>query len=142
MCKEDFERRIREWIDCCDHHAIFSHGACYHFALKLNSIRDLKLACFRSADGGVGHCWARRDDGMAIDVNGVLPEACIIRINSGKAEQPEEISKEDLERELKSRSISDDLNNKLFKLAEMIIWKHVRFSNAKKISTTCAEIYS
>src|ERR1700678_3966037 len=132
MSDPRFEPEYRRRLGEEDYHAIFSAGCCYHFALKLNELFGHRLAYFRSLSSddpnGIGHCWARHDSGRAIDINGVIAEDLLIRLNNGgETAKANEITRQDLEKQLATRGISDGLNDEIMKLAERIIRTHRRF---------------
>lgn len=146
MCEQRFESEYRRRLRNNDYHAIFSGGCCYHFALKLNELFGHSLAYFRSSSrddpNGVGHCWARHDSGRAIDINGVIAEEALIRLNNGdRLTAPLEISRDDLIQQLATRGIPDHLNKEIFDLAENIIKTHDRFAMAPSREAKCREIF-
>jgi hypothetical protein len=147
MSDPRFEPEYRRRLEDEDYHAVFSAGCCYHFALKLNELFGHRLAYFRSRSSddpnGVGHCWARHDSGRAIDINGVIAEDLLIRLNNGgeKAEAVE-ISRQDLEKQLATRGIPDRLNTEIMGVAERIIKTHQRFVMAQTREQKCRELFS
>jgi len=138
----EFELRIRQLLENADHHAIFSRGCCYHFALKLNEIYSHCIWYYPSEEIGVGHCWVRRSDGMAIDINGVCREKVIVELSGKLGDvEPKPIDRAGLLGQLQKRAISECLNSEIFDLAEKIIRTHERFADAKSKSSVCHELF-
>src|SRR5690349_9856260 len=49
---------------------VFRHGACHIFALTLHQMYGYELFACRSANGGIVHCYAKRNNGDMIDAGG------------------------------------------------------------------------
>ncbi len=145
MCGKQIEEEIHKRIAHHDYHAVFSWGACFHFALKLHELFQHRLAYCPSLyeNSHIGHVWARKDNNKAIDINGILDEELLIRINNGGCKNIAiEISPDEVRSHLKNRDYTDTLNARLFELAECIIKTHERFTSAAPTSNMLAKLFT
>ena len=145
MTPEQHYEKFCERRDNRDYHAIFMHGCCYHFALALHKKFGYSLEYvpgephteFVPDDPElplIGHCWAVKQPGRAIDINGVRRTIVLKEIYSESClYQPIAIEPELLMRCLLARKYPDALNDEAFSLAAFIIEKHARMQDARPL---------
>lgn len=129
-----------------DYDAIFMHGCCYHFALALHKKFGYSLeyvpgephAEFVPDDPTlplIGHCWAVKEPGRGIDINGVRRTIVLKEIYSESCPyEPVAIDPELLMMCLLARKYPDSMNNEAFALADFVIEKHVRMQDARPLN--------
>jgi hypothetical protein len=126
---------MRERIDNQDYEAVFAHGGCYHFALRLNERRGYGYAIHGNSptDNSTSwsHVWAVKD-GYGIDIRGVYLEELTNKMANGGVQFPiEVISPEQVRSVITKRGFPKELDDELFSLADWIVDKHERFELAR-----------
>jgi len=117
-----------------DYEAVFAHGGCFHFALRLHERFGYSVRGFRWIEGGpLTHVWARRDQETGIDIRGIYPEPLLAQLaNGGKpTPPPENVPVEMVKAAILAKGFSAALENELNDLADRIVDTHERFGGAK-----------
>jgi len=139
---EQHLERFRRRRNHADFTAIFMGGCCFHFALTLNEKFKYALEYLPSEPygdpvpvpavlPGIGHCWALKQAGLGIDINGVHPTTLLGEFYRRKnLIVPIAIEPLQLQACLKARNYPKELNDEAFALAREIIETHERFQDA------------
>jgi hypothetical protein len=151
---ERVARTFQVRFERADYTAIFMHGFCYHFALAIHDVYDYPLEyvppdaeAFEAKNAGgppaIGHCWAVKPSGQAIDVNGVHRRAVILELYNSKClHEPSPIEPEVLQASLAVRSYPPEVNQRAFDLAHRILMEHERFEQARPASAVAIALFS
>jgi hypothetical protein len=135
----------RRRIDNCDYDAVFTGGACFIFALRLNERFQYEICGCRYPNRPQCwlHVWAKKGE-HGIDVHGMYPQPIIAALaNGGSAIDPVGVTVDDINAEIVKKGYSDDLLKELSLLADHIFDTHERFVLArpvKSISTVASVI--
>jgi hypothetical protein len=132
MSDQRLVTETRRRIDIHDYEAVFAHGGCFHFALRLHERFNLRLRGIR--EGYLIHVWGLKPDGNGVDIRGVYPEELLAKLAYGGNEPPIcDVSEAEVRERVKAKGYPPDLEKELFDLADWIIEKHERFSAAKPV---------
>lgn len=124
----------RERIGRRDHIAIFAHGECFRFALRLHERWGYRIRGMLSASdsNGWGHVWAIKEGKLGIDIRGIYPECILAALaNKGKARKAHDVDPRELRALIEKREYPADLTKELDELADWVIESHERFKYAK-----------
>ena len=134
-------QRIRSLENRLKHHdyeAIFTRGACFHFALRLHKRFGYPIRGHRIEDGNgspqLSHVWAIcRSENRAVDIRGVFPEPLLAAMANGgdTCENVGPVTKEELMSAIGRKHLPEEHTNRLFKLADQIFDTHERFEPAR-----------
>lgn len=135
----------RERISRNDHHAIFAHGECFRFALRLHVRFGYKLRGVKShlsEDRRTwSHVWALIDNQHAVDINGVHAEHILAAICGHEGECPENVTPEEVRTLNETRGYPADLESELDQLADRIFDTHERFEKAKPVDSVAYKAF-
>ena len=132
MSDQRLVTETRRRIELHDYEAVFAHGGCFHFALRLHELFNLKLRGIR--EGYLTHVWGLKADGNGVDIRGVYPEYLLAKLAyGGKAAPICDVPDTEVRQLVKAKGYPPDLEKELFELADWIIEKHERFSAAKPV---------
>jgi hypothetical protein len=126
--------RIR--ICAHDYEAVFAHGGCFHFALRLNERFGYRMRGIRESQDGrsLSHVWGLKPDGKGVDIRGVYPEDLLARLANGGEEAPVfDVSTVEARKTITAKAYPAELEAELFKLADWILDNHERFAAAKPV---------
>jgi len=126
----------RKRIDNHDYEAVFAHGGCFHFALRLNVKFGYKIRGIREGhDGSLSHVWClKTGDCKGIDIRGVYDEALLTMLaNGGKIADICDVSVEELRTAMAGKNYPPDLESEIFQLADWIVDTHERFAAVKPL---------
>jgi len=126
----------RKRIENHDYEAVFAHGGCFHFALRLHEKFSYKIRGIREGhDGGLSHVWCRclkAGDGRGIDIRGIYDEALLAKLaNGGKEAEIYDVSVDELRTAIARKEYPPDLEMEIFQLADRIVDTHERFAAVK-----------
>jgi hypothetical protein len=134
---------MRKRIENQDHEAVFAHGGCFHFALRLYERFGYSLRGTRSAHDSTcwGHVWARKGNN-GIDVRGVYPEELLSALaNGGQPLEIRDVLPEEARAAIQKQEYPPALTNELFQLADRIVDTHERFQSVKPISPEAKALF-
>jgi hypothetical protein len=120
-----------------DYEAVFAHGGCYYFALRLHerfgyTIRGIK----EEQTANPTHVWCIKTvEGPAVDIRGVYSEDVIGTLAGPHCTKPCEIGVAEIRRIINSRGYPTALDAKIRELADWIVDSHERFETAKPIDS-------
>ncbi|HVX91296.1 MAG TPA: hypothetical protein VHC20_06800 [Candidatus Paceibacterota bacterium] len=123
----------RRRIACGDFEAVFAHGGCFIFALRLHERYEYGLRGFRpSGDEPWTHVWARREE-RCVDIRGVYPEEFISRLAYGGRETPpiRDVSPAEVKAAIEKKAYPAEFLAELVSLADHIVDTHERFQGVK-----------
>jgi hypothetical protein len=123
----------RHRIDNGDYDAVFTSGACFIFALRLNERFRYSIRGCRCPDKPQCwlHVWAKKGD-HGIDVHGRYPEKITTALaNGGSALDPVDVTVDEVKAEIAKNGYSDDFLKELSSLADRIFDTHERFVLAR-----------
>jgi hypothetical protein len=126
---------IRKRIESRDYEAVFAHGGCFHFALRLHERFGYTIRGIRAAPDGktFSHVWGQKPgDSKGVDIRGVYPEELLVRLaNGGKLAMIYDVSIDGIRDIIRAQEYPSALEEELFKLADWVIDTHERFLMAK-----------
>ena len=143
-CEQHYDRFVLR-RESHDYHAIFMHGCCYHFALALHETYRWPLEYVPAetpADyvsphphlPNIGHCWALKQAGLGIDINGVHRTVVLREIYSPSClYEPQPIEPSLMQKCLEARNYLDAMNRDAFELAHKVIRFHERLQSARPL---------
>ena len=124
-------------IDNHDYEALFAHGGCFHFALRLHETLGHNIRGLRDSKGGnLSHVWCQKKGTCkGIDIRGVYDEDLIVRLaNGGNPAKPSDVSADELGATIAAKEYPPELDKKMRELADWIVNTHERFWDAKPLS--------
>ncbi len=138
---------FEKWIASQDYEALFTRGACFHFALRLQALTKGEIHGIPTNDMAqkeVGHVWCVVDlcgRRWGVDVRGIYPETVLADWavkwpKDGRKVEPIPVDVSKVNAQIAAKGLSSDLNDKLFGLADWIIATHERFSDLGKQKLT------
>ena len=130
------EIAMRRRIKDQDFEAVFAHGECFRFALRLHDRWQYAIHGIRAAPDRThwGHVWATKVDGKGIDIRGIYPERILGELaNAGLSAKTESVDIREARDAVASQGYPEDLSIELDRLADWIIDTHERFQGAKPI---------
>ncbi len=119
-----------------DYEAVFAHGGCFHFALRLHEKFNYQIRGIREGyNGGLSHVWCRKTgDCKGIDIRGIYDEALLTKLaNGGKVAEICDVSVDELRTAITRKEYPPDLESEICKLADWIVDTHERFAAAKPL---------
>src|SRR5690348_14069246 len=126
-------------IELHDYEAVFAHGGCFHFALRLHDRFRYRIRGIREAHDGrsLSHVWCLKRDPTGVDIRGVYPEHLLARLANGGAEAPMfDVSVEEVQGVIKAKGYPPKLEAELFGLADWIFDNHERFATGKPVDNS------
>jgi len=135
MPDERLVSTTRERIRNQDYEAVFAHGGCFHFALRLSerfryNIRGIREGPDRKS---LSHVWCQKGgDCKGIDIRGVYPEELLVRLANGgdAAAAIYDVVVDELRATIREKGYPADLEIELSALADRIVNTHERFQGA------------
>jgi hypothetical protein len=128
---------MRERIDRHDYHAVFAHGECFRFALRLHQRFQYKIRGVRVHLTGEkrtwSHVWAMKDDRRGVDINGVHEERVLAALCGHEGAHIEDVVPEEIRALNQARGYPAALENELDELADKIVDTHERLAGAKPV---------
>ncbi len=126
---EDWRR-----IAYADYDALFAHGGCFVFALRLHEMHGYPIRGFRYVEkGSWNHVWVKKNDQRGVDIRGVYPEEILARLaNEGKpTPEIEDVSVEEVRAAIDKKQYPEDLLQEMNRLADLLLEKHERLREAR-----------
>jgi len=127
----------RRRIDNRDYEAVFAHGGCFHFALRLHEKVGYKIRGIREGNDGttLSHVWCRKAETcMGVDIRGVCHEDLLVQLaNGGSMAVKCDVSVEEVRDMIRSKEYPSELEAEIRGLADWILDKHERFAAAKPV---------
>jgi hypothetical protein len=138
------EHMMRCRIKEHDYEAVFAHGECFRFALRLHKRWGYEIHGIRCATDETrwGHVWAAKGDGKGIDIRGIYLENFLAMLaNASMSAKWQNIDIKEIQELVGARKYPQDLSAQLDFLADWVVDTHERFSGAKPFSGTLREIF-
>ena len=126
----------RKRINLHDYEAVFAHGGCFHFALRLKQRFGYQIRGIRESHDrrSLSHVWCVKPDGKGVDIRGVYPEDFLARLaNGGASAQVFDVAVEEIREIIASKGYTPSLETELGNLADWIVDNHERFESAKPV---------
>ena len=125
-----------EWrrIAYADYEALFAHGGCFVFAMRLHEKHTYKIRGFRLVEkGSWNHVWAVKDERCGVDIRGVYPEEILARLaNKGEATPAiEDVSVEEVRAAIEKKNYPENLLSEMNRLADFLLDRHERLREAR-----------
>jgi hypothetical protein len=135
MSNQRIVEDTRTRISAHDYEAVFAHGGCFHFALRLNERFGYRIRGIREGqDENLSHVWGLKLDGKGVDIRGVYPEELLARLANGGGTAPIfDVPIVDLQKMVKAKAYPVELEAELFKLADWVLDNQERFATAKPL---------
>lgn len=133
MHNERLASGTRKRIDNHDYEAVFAHGGCFHFALRLHERFGYKIRGIREGhNGGWSHVWCLKTGSCeGIDIRGIYDENLLAKLaNGGKEARICDVSADELHAAITGKHYPPDLEGEIFQWADRIVDTHERFEAA------------
>jgi len=137
MCDPCLVPETRKRIDNRDYEAVFAHGGCFHFALRLHERFTYTIRGIRASPDGnsLSHVWCLKTDTCkGIDVRGFYEEDVIVQLAGAKGADKLSVSADEVRAVIAAKCYPADLDKEMRDLADWVFDTHERFLLAKPSS--------
>jgi hypothetical protein len=134
MCDQRLIIETRRRLASHDYEAIFAHGGCFHFALKIHERFGYPVRGIREGHDGINlsHVWCLKEAGHGVDIRGIYPEDLLAKLaNAGKPATVYDIQIDEIRNIIASKGYPAEIEIEIFRKADFVLDNHERFQMVK-----------